>query len=87
MKTLNECKEKVAVKHGYKDWETCINDQPNYKVESFCDEAAELYAACAWEEGCASMKATIIDYYTHHFPIDTAQVEFTPEAVNPYKQL
>lgn len=45
MEKLNEVKETYAKELGYKDWETCINDQPNYKVESLVDEVAlRLYS-------------------------------------------
>tara|TARA_R110000772_G_scaffold153261_1_gene264267 strand:+ start:28133 stop:28429 length:297 start_codon:yes stop_codon:yes gene_type:complete len=40
MEKLNEVKETYAKELGYKDWETCINDQPNYKVETLMDEVA-----------------------------------------------
>jgi hypothetical protein len=40
MEKLNEIKETYAKELGYKDWETCINDQPNYKVETLMDEVA-----------------------------------------------
>jgi len=40
MEKLNEVKEAYAKELGYKDWETCINDQPNYKVETLMDEVA-----------------------------------------------
>lgn len=45
MEKLNEVKETYAKELGYKDWETCINDQPNYKVETLMDEVAlRLYS-------------------------------------------
>jgi len=37
---LNEVKEKYAKEIGYKDWEECINDQPNYRIEIIMDEVA-----------------------------------------------
>lgn len=44
MKTKEEifaaAKEVVAKEMGYPDWETCLNDQPNYMVEKICDRAA-----------------------------------------------
>ena len=43
MEKLNEIKETYAKELGYKDWETCINDQPNYKVETLMDEVALRY--------------------------------------------
>ena len=45
MEKLNEVKETYAKELGYKNWETCINDQPNYKVETLMDEVAlRLYS-------------------------------------------
>ena len=40
MRKLNEIKENYAKELGYANWEACINDQPNYKVESLMDEVA-----------------------------------------------
>ena len=40
MEKLNEIKETYAKELGYKDWETCINDQPNYRTETLMDEVA-----------------------------------------------
>lgn len=42
--TAEEIKEKVAKDKGYKDWETCINDQPNYMIEKLMDIVMEEYA-------------------------------------------
>ena len=45
MEKLNEVKETYAKELGYKDWETCINDQPNHNVETLMDEVAlRLYS-------------------------------------------
>tara|TARA_B110001450_G_C17307315_1_gene353986 strand:+ start:95 stop:319 length:225 start_codon:yes stop_codon:yes gene_type:complete len=38
--TIHTVKEQYAQELGYKNWETCINDQPNYKVEELMDEVA-----------------------------------------------
>lgn len=58
MEKLNEIKETYAKELGYKDWETCINDQPNYKVETLMDEIAlrlysvsVRYLAINWYDG------------------------------------
>ena len=40
--TLQEVKEAYARELGYENWETCINDQPAYKVESLMDGVATL---------------------------------------------
>lgn len=38
-----KAKEIIAKELNYKDWETCINDQPNYKIEGIMDKVAERY--------------------------------------------
>lgn len=38
MKGLEEDKNDYAHSIGYKNWEECINDQPNYKVEKLLDK-------------------------------------------------
>jgi len=38
--TIHTVKEMYAKELGYENWETCINDQPNYKVEELMDEVA-----------------------------------------------
>ena len=43
MSKLEEIKEIIAKEKGYKDWEICINDQPNYMVEKLMDEVVMLY--------------------------------------------
>lgn len=40
---LEQAKEIIAKELNYKDWETCINDQPNYKIEGIMDKVAERY--------------------------------------------
>ena len=40
---LEKAKEIIAKELNYKDWETCINDQPNYKIEGIMDKVAERY--------------------------------------------
>ncbi len=40
---LEQAKEIIAKEINYKDWETCINDQPNYKIEGIMDKVAERY--------------------------------------------
>ena len=40
---LQQAKEIIAKELKYKDWETCINDQPNYNVENIMDKVAERY--------------------------------------------
>lgn len=40
---LEQAKNDVAKKLNYKDWEKCINDQPNYKIEGIMDEVAIRY--------------------------------------------
>jgi len=40
---LQQAKNEIAKELNYKDWETCINDQPNYNVENIMDKVAERY--------------------------------------------
>ena len=40
---LEQAKNEIAKELNYKDWETCINDQPNYNVENIMDKVAERY--------------------------------------------
>ena len=43
LEKLEQAKEIIAKELNYKDWETCINDQPNYKIEGIMDKVAERY--------------------------------------------
>lgn len=40
---LEQAKEIIAKELNYKDWETCINDQPNYRIEGLMDKVAIRY--------------------------------------------
>lgn len=39
-KLLQKVKEEISKEKGYKSWEHCINDQPNWKVEKVMDLVA-----------------------------------------------
>lgn len=43
--TLNQCKDEIAVKQGYKSWKTMYPKVHAYKLLILSDEAAEMYAA------------------------------------------
>lgn len=45
IKTLDDIKEMVAKEMNYRDWDECINDQPNWMVEEVMDKVAEKYAS------------------------------------------
>ena len=40
---LEQAKNEIAKELNYKDWETCINDQPNYRIEGLMDKVALRY--------------------------------------------
>ena len=36
-------KNEIAKELGYNNWESCINDQPNYMVEKIMDKVVEIH--------------------------------------------
>ena len=40
---LEQAKNEIAKELNYKDWKTCINEQPIYDRESLMDKVAERY--------------------------------------------
>ena len=43
--TIDQAKEKVAKEMKYVNWDSCINDQPNYGVEKIMDKVVLVYAS------------------------------------------
>jgi hypothetical protein len=59
---LQQIKEEYAKEIGYKDWEECINDQPNYRIEVLMDEVA--LRLCGVLKSLKDNKALTFDDWT-----------------------
>jgi hypothetical protein len=62
---FEESKNQVAQQMGYKDWETCINDQPNHMVEQLMDKVIELHHKHKMQEVIKDLKPFLenIEFY------------------------
>ena len=71
---LQQAKEIIAKELKYKDWETCINDQPNYNVENIMDKVAERYHSLMSE--AKPISSENIKIGTKLIAIDECKMEF-----------
>jgi hypothetical protein len=82
--TLQEAKDEVVKKYGWKDWN---HYQLNYQVglgttyEQRIDEAAELYARSKWEEGRSDQYQLMQEHcmkFHKHVLLEVPKPEFKP---------
>lgn len=63
MKTFEQCKEEVAIKHSYPDWPSLLYAKGENGVNRFLDETIELYAEHAARDAWGRACDTVARYW------------------------
>jgi hypothetical protein len=76
MKTLQECKDKVAKKHGYDSFQKMEENGFGIgtgELLGYADEAAQLFA----QEACKEQREICAEEYTYAAPYTMAKIELS----------
>lgn len=71
--TLQDCKDEVARKHNWTNWDNLCFVWAGFikQIEPFMEEAAELYAEYKWDQACEEQKEKCAQaYYNNENNLD-----------------